>query len=174
MWGNIRSAGAPHALTAITKNQADDNAAEQLVYSLRNCGYQVFASVEQQNAGRLATIRLTSPVSRAVVVDLLFASSGIEAEVVTEATVERVFPNVSLPVAKTGHLLAMKTLSRAPARMQDDVDLVGLLAVATEQDLETARRALTLISERGYARRKNLLAEWKRVLAEMRFPKKDT
>jgi hypothetical protein len=150
---------------------SDDDAAEQLIYALRSRGYQVFASVEQQKAGRLATIRLTSPVSREVVVDLLFASSGIEPEVVADATLEKVFPRLSLPVAKTGHLLAMKTLSRAPSRMQDDVDLVGLLAIATEADLEIATRALSLISARGYARKKNLRAEWKRVLAEMRFPK---
>jgi hypothetical protein len=60
----------------------DDQAAEQVVYRLSVRGYQIKAPLEQEAVGRLATVRMTPPgsVGETVVVDLLFASSGIERE----------------------------------------------------------------------------------------------
>jgi hypothetical protein len=54
------------------------------VRSLLADKYRLLASIEQEETGRLATVRLGSPpaVSGDVVVDLLFASSGIEPEIV--------------------------------------------------------------------------------------------
>jgi hypothetical protein len=63
-----------------------DEEAELLIHALVGRGYQVEASVENESTGRLATIRLIRPEEPAVVVDLLFASSGIEREVVAAAT----------------------------------------------------------------------------------------
>lgn len=62
----------------------DDQAAEELVRSLLADGYRVLASVEQDATARLATVRLAPPGSadEIVVVDVLFASSGIEPELV--------------------------------------------------------------------------------------------
>ena len=58
-----------------------DAEAEALIHSLRARGYGIEAIVEQEAVGRLATVRLTrSHVPRTPVVDLLFASSGIEPE----------------------------------------------------------------------------------------------
>ena len=70
--------------------------------------------MEQEATSRLATVRLVSPGQTAsgVVVDLLFASSGIEPEIVAAADPLEVFPGVTLPVACRGHLIALKTLSR--------------------------------------------------------------
>ena len=62
----------------------DDAAAERLVADLRARGYEVTALVEQTAIGRLATARLL-PDDRGAIVDLLFASSGVEDEVVREA-----------------------------------------------------------------------------------------
>ncbi len=94
-------------------------------------------------------------------VDLLFASSGIESEIVGAAEVVEVFPSLSLPVATAGHLLALKILSRDDERRPlDRADLLALLAVATKDDLAAARAALTLIEERGYARGKLLLHDF--------------
>lgn len=60
----------------------DDADGEDLVRRLLGDGYRMLASVEQDETGRLATVRLGSPLSGGeVVVDLLFASSGIEPEV---------------------------------------------------------------------------------------------
>ena len=66
---------------------ASDAEAEALIHSLRARGYGIEAIVEQGAVGRLATVRLTrSSNLQAPVVDLLFASSGIEREVVGDAS----------------------------------------------------------------------------------------
>ena len=57
-----------------------------LIHKLRARNYRIEAVVEQEAVGRLATVRLTrSSEPNAPVVDLLFASSGIEPEIVAEA-----------------------------------------------------------------------------------------
>ena len=57
----------------------DDSEAEDLVRSLHARGYTIGALVEQDAVGRLATVRLTRSLESAIpVIDLLFASSGIE------------------------------------------------------------------------------------------------
>lgn len=147
---------------------ADDAEAERLVRELQNRRYHVPTVVEQEATGRLATARLvpSGEDEAGVVLDLLFASSGIESEVVMAADPLEVFPGLLLPVATTGHLIALKVLARDDrTRPQDRVDLVALLAVATAADLGQTRAALTLIAERGYHRGKNLLAELDALLA---------
>src|SRR5688572_14083173 len=61
---------------------ASDADAERLVVSLKERGFAILALVEHEALGRLATVRLVShgEAAAGVVVDLLFASSGIEAE----------------------------------------------------------------------------------------------
>ena len=82
---------------------ASDAEAEHLIHRLRHCDYRVDAVVEQEAIGRLATVRLTrSDVPRAPVVDLLFASSGIEPEVVAEAEPLDLLPNLRMGIARTG------------------------------------------------------------------------
>lgn len=65
-----------------------DADAEALVRGFIASGYGVVAMVEQEATGRFATARLVTPGSTpdAVVVDLLFATSGIEPELVAQAT----------------------------------------------------------------------------------------
>lgn len=140
---------------------ANDAQAEALVHTLRTLDYRIESVVEQRAVGRLATVRLVrGPAPRAPVVDLLFASSGIETEVVTEAEVLELLPRLSMRVATTGHLIALKVLSRDDvARPQDLVDLRALLRVATEAELDRARRALALIAARGFHRGRNLIAD---------------
>ena len=54
----------------------------------------------------------------------------------------------------------MKVLSRDDQRRPADLgDLRALLAVATPDDIERARELLRLITQRGFARGKDLLAE---------------
>ncbi len=143
-----------------------DAEAQSLVHGLRVLGYGIGSIVEQEAVGRLATVRLTrSPAPEAPVVDLLFASSGIEAEVVAEAEPIEVLPHLTLPVATTGHLIALKVLSRDDvSRPQDLVDIRTLLAAASAEDLELARHALGLIATRGYDRRRDLLADMNSLL----------
>ena len=91
------------------------------------------------------------------VVDLLFASSGIEPEVAAAAEPLEIVPDVRLPVATVGHLIALKVLARDDAtRPQDYADLRSLLATASRTDLESARSAVRLIQERGFHRDRDL------------------
>jgi hypothetical protein len=100
---------------------------------------------------------------------LLFASLGIESEIVAAADILAVVPGLTLPVATTGHLLALKVLSRDDrTRPQDVADLRALLRVATPQDLSTARSALALIQQRGFHRNRSLGPELDRAIADAR------
>ncbi|XXX80088.1 nucleotidyl transferase AbiEii/AbiGii toxin family protein [Sorangium sp. So ce134] len=81
-----------------------------------------------------------------MVTDLLFASSGIETEIVEAAERIQIFPGVTVPVAQTGHLLALKVLARDDRRRpQDLVDIRTLLAMARDTDIAMARSAVELI-----------------------------
>jgi len=92
---------------------ATDAEAEQLIRDLRALGYRIEALVEQESVGRLATVRLTrAPEPDSPIVDLLFASSGIEPEVVAEAETIELLPQLHIPIATTGHLMALKVLAR--------------------------------------------------------------
>ena len=140
---------------------AGDAEAEALIHRLRTAGYRIDTVVEQQAAGRMATVRLRlARAPHGTVVDLLFASSGIEPEVVAEAEMLELMPGLTVPIATTGHLIALKVLCRDDvARPQDLPDLRALLRAASGRDLERARFALSLITARGYHRGRDLAAE---------------
>lgn len=108
-----------------------DDQAEQLIFHLQGRGYVVRALLEQERTGRIATVRLTRDTEPAVYVDLLFASSGIESEVVADAEEITVLPDLTVRVA---------------TQAQD----------ASEDDLRRARAALELIELRGYNRGRSL------------------
>jgi hypothetical protein len=130
------------------------------VRHLRDRGYEVTTLIEQEAVSRLATVRLSlSDEPRATVVDLLFASSGIEAEIVREAEALEVLPGLTIGVVRTGHLIALKVLSRDDVRRpQDHGDLRALLRTASAEEIERARHAVTLITTRGYHRSRDLMA----------------
>ena len=129
----------------------------------------VSAVIEQEAVNRLATVRLDAPhdVDTAAVVDLLFASSGIEPELAHDADLLEVLPGVTLPVACVAHLIVLKLLARALARPQGEVDLVVLLDAADEEDLRIARRLAQLVVERGYHRGRDLVAELESAAASL-------
>lgn len=136
-----------------------DDDAEARSRELQARGYQVLAAVEQTAQGRLATVRLQTPSRppRGVVIDLLFGSSGIETEIVEAAELIDVFPDITVPVAQTGHLPALKVLARDDRRRpQDLVDIRTLLAIARDTDIAMARSAVELIEQRGFARGRDL------------------
>lgn len=143
----------------------NDAQAEDVIYRFRHTGYSLLALIEQEAADRLATVRLAAPGESGIIVDLLFASSGIEPEIVQEAELLEIASGLVVPVAQVWHLLAMKILARDDQRRpQDFVDLRNLLTVMTEKDLERARDALSLITQRGFHRKKNLLADFQNLL----------
>ena len=146
-----------------------DTDAEQAVHALRLRGYRILSLVEQETAGRLATARLMPPGEDAagIVLDILFASSGIEAEIASMADTMEILPGLRVPVATVGHLLALKLLSRDPrTRPQDQLDLAGLLRVAGPVDLEAAHHAVSLIHARGFQRARDLPRDLERLVAE--------
>lgn len=131
-----------------------DEHAEALVHELTAHGLRMTGLVEQEATGRMAMARLSSEDGMSV--DLLIASSGIEAEVVANAETLEVVRGVLLPVARTGHLIALKLLSVAPGRETDAADLRNLAGVATEDDWKIASEAVGQIQERGYSRGRQL------------------
>lgn len=136
---------------------SDDSAAEEIVRDLAARGYRPDL-VQEHERGRLATVRLVNPESP-IVSDLLFASSGIEPEVVTAAEVLEVLPGFEIAVATIGHLIALKLLARDDrVRPADADDLRALAALAEEADWDVARSAVDLIHQRGYSRGRNLEA----------------
>jgi len=122
--------------------------------------------MEQTDVGRLATVRLLVPEIEAdeedgLVADLLFASSGVEPEIVEAAEMLEVMPDVAVPVIRTGHLFALKVLAGRPKDLQDCQSLWRRMR---EDDLQQAQDALKLIAERGFHRGKDLKAELARAL----------
>jgi len=139
----------------------DDQGAEELARRLRDRGYDYEEIMDHRDVGRLSTVRFTRrDDDSAILHDLLFATAGIEREIVADAEVLEVLPGLYAPVARTGHLLALKILALRPDRPQDRpqdfTDIRELLKVADTEELERARAALELISRRGYDRGKDL------------------
>lgn len=151
-------------LAVAVQSDAD---AEGLLFSLNHARYGLLTVIEQEAARRLATVRLAPPEAAGVVVDLLFASCGVEPEIVAAAERLEVLEGVIVPVARTGHLIAMKLLAQDDRlRPQDRVDLLHLIAAADAEELGRAREAVTLIQERGFGRSKDLTAALARLLAD--------
>lgn len=147
---------------------ATDRDAEKLARDLQGLGYRIGAMVEQEAVGRLATLRLLSPVighQPRVVVDVLVGSSGIEPEIVASASTLELFPGLHVPVASIAALIALKILARDDQRRpQDLVDLRALLREAKAEDHEEVARLLALITERGFHRNRDLPADFQSLL----------
>lgn len=149
----------------------DDHDAETLVRELQRCGWQVVAAIEQEAARRLATVRLAPAGEdvRGAVVDLLFASSGIEPEIVAAAEPIEAVTGFTVPVARLGHLIALKVLARDDrTRPHDRVDIAVLLARADPATLDEARASLALVTRRGFHRGIDLLAALDAAVNEFR------
>ena len=78
---------------------AGDDEAEDVVHRLGGRGYRPVELLEQEYVKRMSGVRLEVGGSD-VVVDLLFASSGIESEVVAAAARLEVLPQLTAPVAR--------------------------------------------------------------------------
>jgi predicted nucleotidyltransferase len=141
----------------------DDDESEKITLDFRQSGMHILAMIEQEAKKRLATVRLKVDANSEVIADLLFSSSGIEPEIVEAAKVMQVFTHTRAPVARIGHLIALKVLSKSEARVQDLIDLQNLLSVADEAERNRAREAVRLIAERGYNREKKLEDELERL-----------
>lgn len=137
-----------------------DPAAEALVHALVLRGWRVAVVLEHVTTGRLATARLVpAPPATPVVVDLLFAATGIEPEIVQTATPIEALPGLVVPVASVADLLAMKLLARADrSRASDEEDERALVARASAADLAQTEARLMRMRELGTDRGYDLLA----------------
>ena len=136
-----------------------DREAEALVHGLQAEGFRTLAIVDQQATDRLATARMAPSGDRpdGLVVDLMFASSGIETEICAQAEPIEVFSGLCIPVARIHHLIALKVLARDDlTRPQDALDLRQLITSAEVTDLEGSLEAVRLIAKRGFNRTRNL------------------
>lgn len=151
-----RAAPRPTADIDVAVAVPDDATAQTQVDALLAAGHRWRESVVHDETGRLATVRLESTVGEGVVLDLFFASSGVEDEVVGAAEPLEVLPGLTIPVARIGHLIAVKFLWR-PSEKRDR-DLHTLIERADAEDLEDARRLIASITRRGYHRGRDLRA----------------
>jgi predicted nucleotidyltransferase len=143
----------------------DDSTAESVVRLLLEAGHTLVANVEQEAVDRLATSRIQ--LVGGELVDVLFASSGIEHEVAQAAEQIEVLPGLDIPVAQVGHLISLKLLSRDDTtRPQDAGDLRSLVGVASDGELERARHAAQLIADRGYSRGRDLVGDLDHLVGE--------
>jgi hypothetical protein len=142
---------------------ADDSEAEDMVHRLRSRDYHAVQVLEQDYVERMSGVRLAFNGSD-VVVDLLFASSGIENEIVADADHLEVLPRLSAPVATTAHLIALKALA---GRSQDLTDLGYLIPAASPADLAAARNAVHLIHVRGFNREQDVVADLEQLITDM-------
>lgn len=140
---------------------ADDSEAEDVVHRLQGRGYHPLEILEQDYVERLSGVRLGQNDSD-VVVDLLFASSGIEDEIVANATPLEVLPKLPVPVASTGYLIALKVLA---GRNQDLTDLEALIPAASAADLDIARSGVKLIHKRGFNREQDVVADLEELIS---------
>ena len=157
---------------------ADDREAEQVVQLLRNRGYFEQEVMDHAHVDRLSTVRFQRRGDESgLLIDLLFATAGIEPEVVAAAEILEVMRGLYAPVATTGHLLALKTLALRPdrpqERPQDFADIRELLRVADDAELRRAREGLELISRRGFDRGKDLDAMFEDQLMQFRDAQRD-
>lgn len=141
----------------------DDAGAEAVIFSLSQAGYAVLATVEQEATGRLATARLQN--AGGIVCDLIFATCGIEREVVESAEAIELFPGLVVPIATAEALLAMKTLSVSSRRARDLEDIRAIVRESPGFDEALVKRLLDTIERRGYARGENLLVKWQGLVA---------
>ena len=142
-----------------------DPESERLVFEMQGRGFRVWKTIEHDATGRLATVRLrTTGHEEDPIVDLIFSTSGIEPEVVRDADRAEI-GSLGVPVARAGHLVAMKLLSRSEARFQDKADLLALREFLDADEIALAREGVRLIVERGYSRGKDLVRELEEYLA---------
>lgn len=142
---------------------AGDSEAESLVHRLQAKGYRIAMVLDQSAAKRLATVRVIPPDEppEGVVVDLLFASSGLEIEICRDAIWIEVFEGLVVPVCPPEYLLALKLLARDDIRRpQDLVDIRSLLGHLDFDGQARARQLLELITARGFNRGRDLASDF--------------
>jgi hypothetical protein len=145
----------------------NDEQAERILFELGQHGYRVITTVEHDAVHRLATARSIDP--RGVVCDLVFATSGIEREVVASAQRIELFPDLQVLTASVEGLLAMKVLSAAPERPRDMGDIQAIVRANPAFDERQVLSLLNRIEVSGYGRDQALATKWQMLKAQLRL-----
>jgi hypothetical protein len=82
-----------------------------------------------------------------------------------QADLLEVLPDVFMPVASIGHLIALKALA---GRHQDLTDLGYLISAASDADLDEARASAAMIEERGFNRGQRLSEDPMAIIGQAR------
>jgi hypothetical protein len=114
----------------------------------RGCG--IHANSEQKTAKNLATCRLIERANPdGSIVDLFFASFGIEDEVLLSVSEEEIAEGILRPIVQAEDLIAIKLLAISNRnRPRDSEDILNLLEHAPAARLERIRELLRLMAER--------------------------
>ena len=142
-----------------------DAEAEAVVFALKQSGYTLVATVEQERTHRLATARLRD--RDGVVCDLIFATCGIEREIIDSAEPLELFENLIVPTATAEALLAMKTLSASSKRPRDLEDIRAITRESPMFDEALVQAFLLKIESRGYGRGEQLLEKWQQLRRDL-------
>ncbi|MEU6250426.1 hypothetical protein [Glycomyces sp. NPDC047010] len=145
--------------------------------------------IEHHPNGLVAGARLVDEAGdRDLEVDLIFAASGIEAEITAAAEPLEILPGQVFRVARTGHLIALTLLTLGDTGRQprpeefaemdafaseqafngirERADLTTLTNAATPEDWHLAWKAVDLMATRSATRSRNLRAELAAFLAD--------
>ncbi|MGC4067907.1 MAG: nucleotidyl transferase AbiEii/AbiGii toxin family protein [Polyangiaceae bacterium] len=144
---------------------ATDEEAEQCIHGFLQKGYALVATVEQDATHRLATARLRHPDG--VVCDLIFATSGIEHEIIASAQRIELLAGAWVTTATAESMIAMKVLSATPKRPRDLGDLQAMLRANPMLDEGLVTSLLEAITIRGYSRGQDLIEKWRRLRTEL-------
>lgn len=145
---------------------ASDEEAERLGSTMLGHGFSLHTMLERTDVAQIATMRF---ILGGVLIDLLVGACGAEQEIVELATPATVLKNRECPVASVGALLALKTLAMANRKKIDDEgDMLRLLAVANDGDVQQAEELVALMTVRGPGRDKGLAGILARVVASAR------
>ena len=138
----------------------EDKEAEQAIHKIAQFGYRIHSALEQDQTQRLATVRILTPES--IFSDFLFASSGIEPEIVAQAQPSTLLGLDQVPVAARPHLIATKILAYRDARPLDLMDAIDMIRRASPDEMAQVPPLLRLIETRGYDRGEDLPAKLER------------
>ena len=136
-----------------------DEHSEKFISFLISKDYELRELFQQKSSGEIITCRMAPRNQAGIMIDFLFKTSGIEPEIVREAEIFEVSPGQHLSVAKLGHLVAMKILSRRANRPQDEIDLKHLINIIDSTELELARKSIALITTRKKNENRDLESE---------------
>lgn len=145
----------------------DESQLEYLVNELLSRGYlnkQIL--MHMSPAHRLGVrVSLMSQKNVAIPIDLLTATCGVEKEIIVASKNIEILPSIFMPVASLSHILAMKILAQDDSeRIRDKADAIALIAAASSENIEETKKALILITERGFNRGKDLISDFNKLL----------